>query len=522
MLEKDKIQFFDTSTLKNTEGIEKRAEVSYIRKELECRFPDEVFNRIQVSFNDTGRYQAKVSLIEKFFGGGKPIENLPPYYEVELFHKTGDYEEQLIVWSPLAWNDRFAGTAGGGTGIGGRGYLTRPNNTQRGWTVPFAVMNGFSAATMYAGNIEGWNDHTIDSKTGELQQDLYENWRLRSTHNMTMFGKAVTEILHDRPIRYSYMNGGSGGGRQCLMEVQNYPEDYDGVWASCPAINWHKFLMGGYWPEVVMQEQNHFLNAKKNQFFLEAVWNENGGRDKYFHLDTCKEFDPYRYVGTKTKGGIITDKDAAVMKDILDGPRRANGEQMWYGFRPGVQNWQCVIPIGTYYYPLFGHRIKPFALGPIYIRWITNHPKDNFKQMTRQQYETLYDTGLEKFSDNLGDNPAIDAFVERGGKLMIDHGIDDPLIPVDGTLDYLQKVKEHFGGWKALDKFLRVYITPGDNHGNCQGNGPGLTESDGMRALMAWVEDGCVPEEMRKVRVDRKTGETLEEGMEAPFRLEDE
>ena len=43
-----------------------------------------------------------------------------------------------------------------------------------------------------------------------------------------------------------------------------------------------------------------------------------------------------------------------------------------------------------------------------------------------------------------------------------------------------------------------------------------------MRALMAWVEDGCVPEEMRKVRVDRKTGETLEEGMEAPFRLEDE
>ena len=172
MLEKDKIQFFDTSTLKNTEGIEKRAEVSYIRKELECRFPDEVFNRIQVSFNDTGRYQAKVSLIEKFFGGGKPIENLPPYYEVELFHKTGDYEEQLIVWSPLAWNDRFAGTAGGGTGIGGKGYLTRPNNTQRGWTVPFAVMNGFSTATMYAGNIEGWNDHTIDSKTGELQQDL--------------------------------------------------------------------------------------------------------------------------------------------------------------------------------------------------------------------------------------------------------------------------------------------------------------------------------------------------------------
>ncbi len=519
MLEKDNIQFFDISQLEITEGIEKRATESYLRKELEQRFPDERFGQIHVTLNSSGKYQAKVSLIEKFFGGGKPIEGLPPYYEVEIFHQTGKFEEQLIVWSPLAWNDRFAGTAGGGTGIGGRGYLTRPNNTQRGWTVPFAVMNGFTAATMYAGNIEGWNDFTIDAKTGELQRDLYENWRLRSTHNMTVFGKAVTEILHNRPIRYSYMNGGSGGGRQSLMEVQNYPDDYDGVWASCPAINWHKFLMGGYWPEVVMNENHHFLSAKKNRFYLEAVWQENGGKDAYFHLNKCKEFDPYAYVGTKTKGGIITELDAEVMKEILDGPRRANGEQMWYGFRPGVQNWQRVIPIGTYYYPLFGHRVKPFLLGPIYLKWITNQPDDDFRNMTRNQYEKLYDLGLEKFSDNLGDNPNLLAFANKGGKLMIDHGLDDPLIPVDGTLDYLKKLKDFFGGWDALDGFLRAYITPGDNHGNCWGNGPGLTESDGMRALMLWVEEGQAPEEIRKVQINQKTGEIIEEGVQTPFRM---
>ena len=89
-------------------------------------------------------------------------------------------------------------------------------------------MNGFSAATIYAGNIDGWDDHTIDKKTGKLNRELYENWRVRSTHNMTIFGKAITEILHQRPIKFSYMNGGSGGGRQSLMEVQNYPDDYDG------------------------------------------------------------------------------------------------------------------------------------------------------------------------------------------------------------------------------------------------------------------------------------------------------
>ena len=140
--------------------------------------------------------------------------------------------------------------------------------------------------------------------------------------------------------------------------------------------------------------------------------------------------------------------------------------------------------------------------------------------MSRQEYTALFDKGLSLYADNLGDNPAIDAFADVGGKLMIDHGVDDPLIPVDGTLDYFRKLKTHFGTQEKLDTFLRLYITPGDNHGNCWGNGPGITEKDGMTALMRWVEQGEAPETMRKVRVSRKTGEILEEGAEMPWRQE--
>lgn len=518
MLEREKFHFFDTSQLVKTDGIESRATGEYIRKELEARFPDEKFLQINVIRNRTGKYQAKAKLLERFFGAGKPIHGLPDYVEVEVFHKTGEFEEQLIVWSPVAWNDRFAGTAGGGTGIGGRNYLTVPDNTQRGWMVPMAVMNGFTAATMYAGNIQGWNDYTIDQKTGRLNQDLYENWRLRSTHNMTVFGKAVAEILHDRPVKYSYMNGGSGGGRQSLMEVQNYPHDYDGVWASCPAINWHKFIMGGYWAEVVMNEHGHFLSAEKNQYFIDAVHKANGGAKKYYHLEEIPEFDVRACIGEKTKKGVITKQDAAVMNEIIAGPKKADGSFLWYGFKPGVKNWQKVIPIGTYYYPLFGRRVKPFPLGPIYMKWITGNPKGKFDQLGRKEFSDLYEKGLRMFADNLGDNPEIDEFVNAGGKLMIDHGMDDPLIPVDGTLDYWRKLYRHFGSQEKLDTFLRMYITPGDNHGNCFGNGPGIPEVEGIRALMDWVENGKAPEELRKVLVDRKTGKLIEEGIQFPYR----
>lgn len=518
MLEKEQYQFFDTTSLVDTKGIEERAKASYLRSELGKRFPEDKFETISIERNDTGIYKGKFTLFDKLWASGEPITNLPAYYEVIITHRTGEYKEELIVWSPVAWNDRFAGTAGGGTSTGGRTYLTKPDDTTRGWTVPYAVMNGFTAATIDAGNCNGTKDYVLDKETGRFSTELYENWRLRSTHNMTVFGKAVAEILHNRPVRYAYMNGGSGGGRQCLMEVQNYPEDYDGVWAACPAINWNHFLLGGLWPIVVMNGKQHFLTAEKNQFFVEQAQQHAGGSEIFYKLDKIPEFDACSCIGMQSKGGKITKEDAEVMNEIWKGPHKADGTRLWYAQDPGVKNWRKVIPIGTYYYPLFGgKRIEPFILGNYYARWITGNPKQTFHNIMQEEFEWLYEKGGEKFSDNLGNRSDIEAFVDRGGKLMIDHGTDDPLIPVKGTLDYYEKLCNHFGGKEQVDKFCRLYITPGDNHGNCWGNGPGIKESTGMRAMLDWVEKGIAPGALRKVRVERKTGELIEEGIQDPY-----
>lgn len=517
MLERDMCVFMDTSSLEVTKGIENRANDSYIRGELQKRFPGEVFPFIKVTRNDSGSYKAKASIVEKIFGGGKPVEGLPPYYEVEIHHKTGKHNEELVVWSPIAWNDRFAGTAGGGTGIGGRSYLTRPDNTTRGWTVPYAVMNGFTAATMWAGNSKGAKDYILDSKTGEFSRELYENWRVRSTHNMTVFGKAVAEILHNRPVKYSYMNGGSGGGRQSLMEMQNYPNDYDGIWASCPAIYWHNLLMAGVWPCVVMNEYNNFLTPKKNEFFIEQVHKSVGGSDKFYTLDKPVFFDARTCIGMESKGGVITEKDALVMNEIWRGPHKKDGTPLWYGHYKGVKNWQKIIPIGAYYYPLFGKKVKSFILGTYHLRWITGNPKGKYEDLSIKEYEVLFEEGLRKYGDTNGDSPMVDEFVEHGGKVILDHGMDDPLIPTEGTIAYYKKLCKHFGGKEKVDRFCKMYINPGDNHGNCVGNGPGITESAGMKALINWVEKGIEPHSLRKIRVDRKTGELISEGVAEPY-----
>ena len=514
MKERDNIHFFDTSTLTETAGIRQRCNQEYVQKALAERLPGERFKVTSVTINENGSYKAKLNWLVKLLWNNGEVTGLPPYCEVLIEHCTGTEWENIIVWSPLAWNDRFAGTAGGGTCTGGVSQITQPNNGQRGWTLPFAVINGFTAATCDAGNEKYGSNWAVD-QNGQVVMERIENWRANATHNMTVFGKAVAEILHERPIQYAYMNGGSGGGRQSMVEAQEFPEDYDGIWASCPAINWTKFLITGFWPMATANEHKAPLKYHKLTAFAKAVQESVGGSEKYYQLNDRVEFDPYTLVGQKTKQGVITEADAAVIQDMWDGPHRANGERLWYGFRPGSIHWCTGLPIFSISFILPFLRAKPFALCTTYARWVLGDSKADFRNIDIAGFEKLFDRSLAAFPKATADNADLSAFAARGGKLMIDHGLDDPLIPVDGTIDYYERMKEIMGE-DIVKQFCRVYLGPGDNHGNCIGNGPGISESDGMRAMMDWVEKGIAPGTIRVVQLNRKTGKLICERTREP------
>ena len=503
------ISFWNTKELEETENIRCRCDRDYVEAELKKLFPEEKLHVISTTVNETGHYKNPIADTPMGqFGSGFHIEGLPAYCEVQLEHETpGNHIEHIIIWSPLKWNDRFLGTGGGAASTGGITEIKKSENYNRGMTVPNAVCNGFTAATTDAGNVSFIHDWALNAKTNTLEWERIENWRARSTHWMTVIGKAIAEILHQRKSKFSYFHGGSGGGRQAMVEAQEFPEDYDGIWATSPAINWTRSLLTGLWPIAVMNSNGQNIGPAKLEAFRLAVHESVGGSDTYYSLKERVEFDPTAVVGLETTEGIITELDAIIMKEIWDGPHRTNGEHLWYCFRPGALFWNALgVPFTAFYYE--PGQDKPHFF-PFYARWVVRDATYDFSDITKEEFEKLFDQSMTLFAVAAGDSVDLKKFAKSGGKMMIDHGLDDPLIVPDGTIDYYERLCQYFGGIDKVKEFCHLYLTPGDGHVSCNWHGPGLTESEGMKALIDWVEHNNTPERLSGVQVHQITGEII-------------
>lgn len=144
---------------------------------------------------------------------------------------TGDLVTTLVTLPLTGWNGRFQGIGGGGWAAGNPPALG-----------PVNAM-GYSAATTDAGvpdTLPGTEDASPWAliSPGNVNQYNLLNFARRSLHDMTVIGKAVSESFYGSKVQKSYWNGCSTGGRQGLMFAQYYPEDYDGILADAPAIQW--------------------------------------------------------------------------------------------------------------------------------------------------------------------------------------------------------------------------------------------------------------------------------------------
>ena len=84
---------------------------------------------------------------------------------------------------------------------------------------------------------------------------------------------------------------------------------------------------------------------------------------------------------------------------------------------------------------------NPATPNPITLEWwrffLDQNPQWDWHTLTRESYENYWTQSTEEFSAVIAtDNPDITAFRDRGGKLILWHGLADQLIYPQGTMDY--------------------------------------------------------------------------------------
>lgn len=74
----------------------------------------------------------------------------------------------------------------------------------------------------------------------------------------------------------------------------------------------------------------------------------------------------------------------------------------------------------------------------------------------------------------------------RGGKIMIYHGVSDAIFSVNDSETWLRRAQQHTG-----KDFAKLYPIPGMGH--CSG-GPSTDQFDMLTPLVKWVEEGVEPQ----------------------------
>jgi feruloyl esterase len=189
----------------------------------------------------------------------------------------------------------------------------------------------------------------------------------RAQHLTAATAKLIIARYYGQSPRKSYFSGCSDGGREGIIAAQRYPEDFDGIVAGAPAIDFtaqNTFHHGWTVQKNRKSDGTAALVADRLPVLTNLVSTQCGGADGVISDPLSCAFDPMKQLcaGGGDVATCLTDDEARFAAAVYDGPRTPNGERVTAGgLLPGSEaNWRgTLVPDNATTPP----RAKMFAEG---------------------------------------------------------------------------------------------------------------------------------------------------------------
>jgi len=425
------------------------------------------------------------------FGGPPTQVSLPAFCRVTgQIQPAPDSDIRFEVWLPTEnWNGKFAGTDNGGFA----GYINYG-------ALAAALRAGFAAASTDTGHAAGGPPAAW--ALGHPEKII--DFGYRAIHLTTVTGKAMVSNYYGVAPHWSYFSGCSNGGRQGLMEAQQFPADYDGIVAGAPANFWTHLMASAVWDlEATLNNPASYIPPNKLPALGNAVFAAcdalDGIKDGILNDPRQCHFNPETLLcAGADSSDCLTAPQVAAAKKIYAGPSDSQGQSILPGYMPGSESgfggW------GMWITGPAPEKSVDYSFGTqFFSNMVFDDPAWNFRTFN-------FDADLNLTDKKVGPilnatNPKLTDFEARGGKLILYHGWSDSAIPPLNTVNYYQSVVAAMGR-EPVEEFVRLYMVPGVGH--C-GGGPGPDtfgagpvegadpEHSLFSSLEQWVERGAPP-----------------------------
>jgi hypothetical protein len=408
---------------------------------------------------------------------------------------------------PKAWNGRFLFQGGGGND----GAITAALGSLAGGGSVTGLQTGGLAQGYAVVSTDGGHQGT-DATFG-LEAQARIDHAYNAYEKVTVTSKDLIARTYGKAPDHSYFVGCSGGGRQAMLFPQRFASYFDGIAANAPAIKvareasvaavWALNTYRGIAPTdtsgapVVSQAfSNNDMTLVSNAVLAQCDRLDGAVDGMVGANPSACVFDPsvLQCTGAKTDSCLSAPQVGALKRDF-GGPRNSAGQSLY-------ASWPWDAGIGAAGW-------RQWRLGTSTTS--TGNSRDETliaADAMRYEFFTPAAPTFDYFNFNFDTDPArmdayaavynttstdVSAYRNRGGKMLLVHGVSDPIFSANDSIDYYQRLATANGGITATKDFARLFLVPGMNHCSNSG-GPATDLYDSLAPLVAWVETGVAPD----------------------------